>query len=157
MQHPLSALKQHLGMLAAGAVAAALFLELFIRVIGPAFGVAMDPPMLLCAVIAQVLGLANPQDVLWLAEAGHYALSLLVFPLGYILIAHTTIPGPPVLRGSIWGGVLGLAAMYVWMPIAGFGVGSGTLLVGSMIAHIAYGAILGLVVGFSRSGGPAYA
>ena len=82
----------------------------------------------------------------------HFGLGIVVFPLIYVLILLEYLPGPPPVRGILWGLMLWLAAMVVIMPFLGQGFfmseGAGPKgVVLSLIVHIVYGALLGAITG----------
>ena len=58
--------------------------------------------------------------------------------------------GPPVGRGLLYGLVIFVLAQLVFMPLVGAGVfsrGDPAMLLGSLVGHLAYGAVLGGVYG----------
>ncbi|HSK20248.1 MAG TPA: DUF6789 family protein [Longimicrobiales bacterium] len=71
-----------------------------------------------------------------------------ILAVGYAVIAPW-IPGPLALRGALYGIAPFLAAQFVVMPMMGMPVlsGSAALAMGSLIGHLAYGAVLALVYG----------
>ena len=82
--------------------------------------------------------------------AMHIVKGTVVFPLvyGYLLVSR--LPGPPVLRGALWGTALWLIAQAMVMPMMGAGLfsaaaGGMVAAVGSLVGHLLYGAILGTV------------
>ncbi len=82
----------------------------------------------------------------------HFALGSLVFPVAYVFVLYAFLPGPPTLKGVLWGILLWVAAMAVTMPILGQGFFmSQTLgLKGAMaafMAHLLYGAVFGVITG----------
>ena len=82
----------------------------------------------------------------------HFALGSLVFPVAYVSILFDYLPGPPPIKGVVWGILLWVAAMAVTMPILGQGFFmSQTLgLKGAMaafMAHLIYGGVFGAITG----------
>lgn len=71
-----------------------------------------------------------------------------ILAVGYAVLAPW-IPGPPPLRGAVYSIAPFLAAQIVVMPMMGMPVFSGStvLAMGSLVGHLVYGAILGLVYG----------
>ena len=70
------------------------------------------------------------------------------------------LPGTPIFRGIGFGVSVFLFAQLVFMPLVGAGVfsrGDLPLLAGSLIGHLFYGALLGLIVGPAPSRPPATA
>ncbi len=86
----------------------------------------------------------------------HFVDGTIIFPLIYAYLLFRILPGPPAARGLVWGLILWLLSGIVVMPMMGaglFGMGMGGMMsaVGSLIAHLAYGVVLGWI------GGPAQA
>ncbi len=82
----------------------------------------------------------------------HFTLGSLVFPVAYIFVVSAFLPGPPPIKGVLWGILLWVPAMAVTMPILGQGFFmSQTLgLKGAMaafMAHLIYGGVLGAITG----------
>ena len=107
----------------------------------PMMGVRMD----IAAMLGSMLGGS------WAAGlAMHLVSGAAVFPLafGYALAAR--LPGPPVLRGALWGTALWLIAQTMVMPMIGAGLfsaaaGGMVAAVASLVGHLVYGTILGAV------------
>jgi hypothetical protein len=65
------------------------------------------------------------------------------------------LPGGPALRGAIYGTGVFLLAQFVVTPMMGGGVFSGgnvPMLAGSLMGHLVYGALVGLVYGPGTTG-----
>ena len=109
--------------------------------VAPMMGLRMD----IAAMLGSMLGGS------WTAGlAMHFVNGVLVFPLvfGYLLVSR--LPGPPVLRGALWGVILWLIAQTMVMPMMGAGLfsaaaGGMVAAVGSLVGHVLYGTILGTV------------
>ncbi len=109
--------------------------------VAPMMGVRMD----IAAMLGSMLGGS------WAAGmAMHFINGTVVFPLvyGYLLVSR--LPGPPVVRGALWGVVLWLIAQTMVMPMMGAGLfsaaaGGMVAAVGSLVGHLLYGTILGAV------------
>lgn len=116
----------------------AIFLEGVAR---PVLGGPMKPATLIC----QVLGWDD--SLLWLAEILHYGLGIVGFALPFAVLVGIVRPASTLLAGLAWGVVLWLAAGLVMAPLAGMPVlfGFTTVTLASLIAHLAYGAVLGAV------------
>lgn len=85
-----------------------------------------------------------------LGWAGHLMIGV-ILALIYAVVAPY-LPGPPVLRGALYGLAPWLMAMLVMMPMMGlpaFG-GAAAMAVGSLIGHLVYGATLGATYGHSH-------
>lgn len=78
----------------------------------------------------------------------HFVLGTVVFPIGYLVVMHRRRVAPWA-SGLIWGVVLWLAAMVVVMPIVGKPpfIGAMNAALASLIGHLIYGAVLGLIIG----------
>lgn len=107
--------------------------------------------------VAPMMGLApmNPADMLagqmggnmMLGWAGHLMLGV-VFAVVYAVVA-ARLPGPVVARGALFGVLPWLLAQVMVMPMMGMGLFSGSMkvAVGSLIGHLVYGGVVGLVYG----------
>ena len=63
------------------------------------------------------------------------------------------LPGGPVTRGMIYGGLVFIVAQVVFMPTAGggfFSNGDPQLLIGSLFGHLVFGAIVGWIWGLGK-------
>lgn len=107
--------------------------------------------------VAPMMGIPrmNPADMLagamggnaLLGWVGHFMIGT-VLAIIYALVA-SRIPGPPAVRGALFGLAPWLMAMLVVMPMMGmpaFG-GAAATAIGSLIGHLVYGSILGAVYG----------
>lgn len=84
--------------------------------------------------------------------AAHWMNGVIVFPLIYVAALHKRLPGPAAVRGMAWGALLWLVAQVAVMPMMGAGVFSASAggmkaVSASLMAHLVYGACLGLIVG----------
>ena len=132
--------------LAVAAVVATLVLEMMMQVGAPKMlGI---PPMSPANLITNILGLPQGHIV---GALVHFGLGLIVFPIGYMIIAYRHFPGGRLLRGILWGVLLWLVAMAVVAPLAGmpFFFGFGMPMMAALVAHIVYGVILAVIVGKS--------
>jgi len=82
----------------------------------------------------------------------HFALGSLVFPVAYVFVVFGFLPGPPPLKGVLWGILLWVPAMVVTMPILGQGFFMSQTLgmkgaMAAFMAHIIYGGVFGTVAG----------
>ena len=130
--------------LAIAAVVSTVVLEMMMQVGAPnIMGIA---PMNPANLITSILGLPEGHV---LGAVAHFGLGLIVFPIGYIVVAYRHFPGFYLVRGALWGLLLWLAAMVVIVPLAGmpFFFGFGMPMVTALVAHIVYGLILAAIVG----------
>jgi hypothetical protein len=74
----------------------------------------------------------------------------LVLALIYAVVFATRLPGGPALRGAIYGFGVFLVAQIVVTPMMGGGVFSGgnmPMIVGSLMGHLVYGVLVGVIYG----------
>ena len=124
-----------------GGLVGTMAMTAMMYMVAPMMGVRMD----LAAMLGSMLGGS------WAAGmAMHVINGTVLFPLvyGYLLVSR--LPGPPLLRGALWGVVLWLIAQTMVMPMMGAGLfsaaaGGMVAAVGSLVGHVLYGTILGTV------------
>jgi len=123
-----------------GTIVLAIFMEGVARIV---LGGAMKPAVLIC----QVLGMDS--SLLWVGEIIHYSLGIIIFPIGYVIALAVTGMSRGVVSGTLWGVILWGAAGTVMMTLAGGPLfwGFGKPMIASLVAHIAYGAVLGAILG----------
>lgn len=107
--------------------------------------------------IAPLMGIPrmNPADMLAGAMGGVLALGWVAhFMIGTILaliyaLVAPVLPGPPVLRGALYGLAPWLIAQIMVMPMMGMPLfsGSAIMAMGSLIGHLLYGATIGGIYG----------
>jgi hypothetical protein len=122
-------------------VAATVVMTAMMMFVAPLMGVHMD-------IAASLAGMMSMPWAVGLAA--HMMLGVIVFPLVYAFVLVGRVPGSPVLRGLIFGSVLWLMMEAAVMPMLGagfFGVNGPGMMgaVAALMAHLAYGAILGFV------------
>ena len=112
---------------------------------------------LVSVVVAPMMGMPkmNPADMLAGQMGGNMALGWaahfmvgIVFAIVYGAVAPS-LPGPPVLRGALYGVAPWLLSQVVMMPMMGMGMFSGSMMMagGSLVGHLLYGATVGAVYG----------
>jgi uncharacterized membrane protein YagU involved in acid resistance len=60
------------------------------------------------------------------------------------------LPGPPITRGLLYGVLIFILAQLVFMPLVGAGVfsrGDPPMLIGSLLGHLVYGGLVGVIYG----------
>ncbi len=83
--------------------------------------------------------------------AGGWVIHLIVgivLALLYARYVDERLPGSPAARGALYGVLVFIAAQIVFMPLVGAGFfsrGDIELLAGSLLGHIAYGAVVGWI------------
>lgn len=79
----------------------------------------------------------------------HFGVGI-VLALLYAVVVAPRMPGPPIVRGAVYGGLVFIGAQLVLMPLVGAGVFSGgdsARLMGSLLGHLLYGGVIGWYVG----------
>ncbi|MEX0893928.1 MAG: DUF6789 family protein [Gemmatimonadota bacterium] len=114
--------------------------------------------------VAPMMGIPsmNPAEMLagqmggalLLGWVGHLMIGM-ILALIYAVVAPW-LPGPPAMRGALYGIAPFLVAQIVMMPMMGLPVfsGSAALAMGSLIGHLIYGGVVGGIYGpvLARSG-----
>ena len=131
-----------------GGLAGTVVLTMMMYLVAPMMlGHSMD----IAAMLGSMLGNS------WaLGMAAHWMNGVLIFPLLYAFLIYKLRPGSPTVRGIIWGVALWLIAEAMVMPMMGAGFFSsaagGTMAaMASLIGHILYGGILGLIAGAAET------
>ncbi len=107
----------------------------------------MGQPMDIAAMLGSMLGGS------WAAGmALHFVNGTVIFPLIYTYALYAFLPGGPTTKGFVWGLILWLLAQIMVMPMMGggfFSANAGGLpaVMGSLMGHIVYGALLGAIGG----------
>lgn len=91
-----------------------------------------------------------------LGMTAHIMLGVLVFPLIYSAILRRILPGPPVVKGFLFGSLLWLVAETLIMPMAGAGffmseIGGAKAVMAALMGHLVYGGLVGIFVGRASS------
>jgi uncharacterized membrane protein YagU involved in acid resistance len=97
----------------------------------------------------------NPAEMLAMQFGGMMALGWIMhFGIGIVLaliyaFVAPRLPGPPALRGALYGLAPFLVAQIVVMPMMGMPVFSGSIAMamGSLIGHLVYGGVVGAIYG----------
>jgi uncharacterized membrane protein YagU involved in acid resistance len=120
-----------------GGLAATLVMTV-LMLVAPMMGL---PPMNIGAMLGSVMG-----GSLALGWMGHFMIGT-ALALGYAALFANRLPGPGFLRGATYGVLPWLMAQLVVMPMMGAGLFSSSFLAatGSLMGHLAYGAILGAI------------
>ncbi len=110
-------------------------------VVAPMMGLRMD----IAAMLGSMLGGS------WIAGMMmHFVNGSVIFPVIYAYALYARLPGAPAVRGAVWGVVLWLIAQTIVMPMMGAGLfssemGGAMAAMGSLIGHVLYGSILGII------------
>lgn len=70
------------------------------------------------------------------------------FALVYAGVFARRLPGGPVVRGALYGGLIFLLAQLIFMPLVGGGVfsrGDVEMIAGSLLGHLVYGGVVGWI------------
>lgn len=114
------------------------------------------PKMDVAAMLGSMFTGAMPQSwsgAWWTGMIIHFIDGTIIFALIYAYLLYPILAGSPWLRGTEWGLILFLLAQAIVMPIMGMGFFSANAprpfmsVMGSLIGHIVYGAILGAMAG----------
>lgn len=79
----------------------------------------------------------------------HFVVGI-VFAFAYAAVFVGRLPGAPLVRGLLFGSLIFLLAQVVFMPAVGAGVfsrGELSLLTGSLLGHLVFGGIVGVIYG----------
>jgi uncharacterized membrane protein YagU involved in acid resistance len=107
--------------------------------VAPVMGIpAMNPAQMLAGAMGGIVVLG------WLA---HFMIGMVLAVL-YALVAPM-LPGPPAVRGALYGVAPFLLAQIVVIPMMGMPLfsGSAVMAAGSLIGHLVYGAVVGVAYG----------
>jgi uncharacterized membrane protein YagU involved in acid resistance len=126
---------------ALGGFVGTLVMTAMMYVVAPLMGLRMD----VAAMLSTMLGGSWSAGMMM-----HFVNGSLIFPAIYVYALNAHLPGSPVIRGTIWGLVLWFVAQTVVMPMMGGGLFSSAMggmmaAMGSLIGHILYGSLLGIV------------
>jgi len=89
----------------------------------------------------------------WLAGiAMLFGVGTLVMPLLYLALVDRRLHGGPAVRGAAWGLALWVISQAILLPVSGAGFLAGQdgglrVVVDSLLGHLAYGLVLGLLAG----------
>lgn len=126
-----------------GGIAGTLVMTLMMMFMAP---MLTGMPMDIAAMLGAMLGGYT------IGMAAHIMMGVIVFPLIYVYVIYERIPGSPLVKGLIWGIILWVMAAVIVMPMAGGGflmseIGGMMALVASLMGHLVYGGLLGLIAG----------
>ena len=128
----------------AGGLAGIVMMTMMMRFVAP---MMLGHPMDIASMLANMMGVS------WvIGMVAHFMNGAVIFPLAYALVVFRFLPGPPVLRGVLWGVVLWLVAETMVMPMAGSGffsseIGGAKAVFAALMGHLVYGALLGFISG----------
>ena len=110
--------------------------------------------------VGQILSSAMSVSVAWIhvGVEGGWLMHLVAGVLLAMLYASEfdhRLPGPPAVRGALYGTLVFVVAQVVFMPLVGAGLfsrGDAALLAGSLFGHLAYGAVTGWIYALPSRG-----
>ncbi len=114
------------------------------------------PKMDIAAMLGGMLGggMPEPMGGAWLVGMLiHFVNGTSIFPLIFAFLLYSRFPGAPAVKGILWGLVLWFLAQAMVMPMMGAGFFAGNTpqpfmtVFGSLLGHVIYGALLGLIYG----------
>jgi hypothetical protein len=132
-----------------GGLAGTVMMTMMMRFVAP---LMLGHPMDIAGMLANMIGGA------WaMGMAAHLLNGVVIFPLVYALVIFRYLPGPPFLKGVLWGALLWLAAEAMVMPMAGAGffsseIGGAKAVFAALVGHLVYGALLGHIAGPAAQG-----
>jgi uncharacterized membrane protein YagU involved in acid resistance len=127
-----------------GGLAGTVMMTIMMRFVAP---FVLGHPMDIAGMLAGMMGGA------WaMGMAAHLLNGVIIFPLIYAFVMFRYLPGPPLLRGVLWGAALWLAAEIIVMPMARAGffsseTGGAKAVFAALMGHLVYGALLGYIAG----------
>ena len=127
-----------------GGLAGTIMMTLMMRFVAP---IMLGHPMDIAGMLGNMMGGS------WaIGMAAHLVNGVVIFPLIYTFVVYRYLPGPPLLRGVLWGAVLWLLAETMVMPMAGAGffsseIGGAKAAFAALMGHLVYGALLGYIAG----------
>jgi len=135
-------MRPNLGMLILGGFFGTVAITAVMYFVAP---MLIGEPMDIAATLGTTLGTSWTAGMLI-----HFVNGTIIVPLIYSFILWSFLPGTPTMKGMTWGGILWVLAQTIVMPLVGGGffsanAGGAMAVVGSLVGHLIYGAILGSV------------
>lgn len=136
-------MKPNFGRAILGGLAGTIVLTMLMYIAAPMMGI---PKMDIAAMLGLKLGGWTMGMVM------HIVNGVVLFPLIYAFVLFSKLRGTAVTKGIVWGLTLWLVAGLMVMPMMGagfFGTANGGIVAAaaSLMGHIVYGALLGLIAG----------
>jgi uncharacterized membrane protein YagU involved in acid resistance len=124
-----------------GGFAGTVAMTAMMYLVAPMMGLHMD----IAAMLGSMLGGSRIAGMMM-----HFVNGTVIFPAIYAFALYAHLPGAPAIRGTVWGIVLWLIAQTIVMPMMGAGLSSSAMggvmaAVGSLIGHLLYGSLLGVL------------
>ena len=110
----------------------------------------MGKPMDVAAMLGDFLHVSSTMGMVV-----HFINGTIIFPLILAFILWNVLPAGPTATGTVWGLILWFLSQAIVMPMMGggfFSANAGGMMAvgGSLIGHIVYGALLGVITGEPR-------
>jgi hypothetical protein len=136
-------MKPSVGRAILGGFAGTIVLTMLMYIAAPLMGI---PKMDIAGMLGSMLGGWSMGMVM------HLFNGIVLFPLIYTFVVFSKLRGTPATKGILWGVALWLVAGLMVMPMMGaglFGMANGGMMatVASLMGHVAYGALLGIIAG----------
>ncbi len=136
-------MKPNLGRAILGGLVGTIVLTMLMYIAAPMMGI---PKMDIAAMLGSMLGGWTMGMVM------HFVNGAIFFPLIYAFALFSKLRGGPVTKGILWGVTLWLVVGVMVMPMMGaglFGTANGGMMAAaaSLMGHIVYGALLGVIAG----------
>ncbi len=137
-------MRPHIGRSILGGFTGALVMTAMMYFVAP---MMLGRPMDIAASLGAMLGGSWAMGMFM-----HLLNGSVIFPLIFAYALYRVLPGEPWLKGTIWGLGLWLLAQVVVVPMMGGGIfsakaGGLMAVMASLVAHAAYGALLGAIAG----------
>lgn len=131
------------GRAVVGGVAGTVVMTVVGVFVAPMMGM---PPMNPAEMLAGSMG-----GIMILGWGGHFAIGI-ALAIIYAAIAASALPGPPAVRGAVFGLAPWLLAQLAVMPMMGMPLFSGSMsmAMGSLVGHLFYGGTVGAIYGETR-------
>lgn len=134
----------NIGKVVLGGFAGTVVITIMMYVVSPMMmGMRMD----IADMLGSMLGIGWTMGMIM-----HFVNGTIIFPALYAFALYGWLPGSPTVKGASWGVILWLLAQTMVMPMAGAGFFSAAMggmmaVVGSLVGHLLYGALLGVIAG----------
>lgn len=137
-------MRVNIGKVVLGGFAGTVVITIMMYVVSPMMmGMRMD----IADMLGSMLGIGWTMGMIM-----HFVNGTIIFPAVYAFVLYGWLPGSPAVKGATWGAILWLLAQIMVMPMAGAGFFSSAMggmmaVVGSLVGHLLYGALLGVIAG----------
>jgi hypothetical protein len=133
----------NIGKVVLGGFVGTVVMTIMMYVVSPMMGLKMD----VADMLGSMLGIGWTMGMIL-----HFVNGTIIFPALYAFVLYRWLPGSPTVKGATWGIILWLLAQTMVMPMAGAGFFSAAMggmmaVVGSLVGHLLYGALLGVIAG----------